>query len=288
MSATAPLQPQRRERENVDALVALGLTATEARVYLARVAAAPAAASATASAAGVARPKVYEALRSLEERGFCTRGGTEVVSYAAVDPAIALPAWAAQRDAERRMVAERDADLVARLVKTLPRPVEQPAEPLSSYMEAVFGRARTGHVIETVVGRTERTLCMIQQPPFVQARARWNVAEVEAARRGVKVRIIYTAEAMRDPHRYVPVLEAGAEVRVSSDVPMKLLVRDELEAFISLRDPLTGEQGVTSALIRHPDLVRPLQLLFNREWRRARRVRSDALPGEGETDVQLP
>lgn len=267
----------------VEALAELGLTRTEARVYVALVDGAPGAASAVAAAARVPRPKVYEALRSLEQRGFCTRGGTGVVRYSPVAPELALPAWAAHREHERRSVAEREQQLVERLVDTLPRPHDPPREPALDYMEAVFGRARTGQVIETVVGRTQTTLCMIQQPPFLQPRSRWNVAEAEAARRGVRVRIVYTPEAMRDPHRWRPALEAGAEIRVSEQVPMKLLVRDEVEAFLSLRDPLTGEQGVTSALVRHPDLVRPLQLLFNREWRRARRVRAE----EG-SNVELP
>jgi len=62
------------------------------------------------------------------------------------------------------------------------------------------------------------------------------------------------------------VAEAGGQVRVTDTVPMKLLVRDAVEAMISLCDSLTGEQGLTSAVIRHPDLVRALQLLFEREW----------------------
>ena len=236
-----------------------------------------------AAVARVPRPKVYDALRSLEQRGFCTRGGSGVVRYAPVAPELALPAWAAHREHERRTVAEHEQRLVEQLVASLPRPQEPAREPALDYMEAVFGRARTGQVIETVVGRTRSTICMIQQPQFLQARSRWNVAEVEAALRGLRVRIIYTPEAMRDERRWRPAMEAGAEVRVAGQVPMKLLVRDEVEAFLSLRDPITGEQGVTSALVRHPDLVRPLQLLFNREWRRARRVRA----GEG-SDVELP
>jgi len=67
-------------------------------------------------------------------------------------------------------------------------------------------------------------------------------------------------------------VEAGGGVRVSNAVPMKLLVRDGVEAMISLRDPVTGAQGLTSAVIRHPDLVGPLQLLFDKEWKRGRRL----------------
>ena len=43
-------------------------------------------------------------------------------------------------------------------------------------------------------------------------------------------------------------------------------------ALTSLRDPTTGEQGVNNVLIRHPDIVRSLRLLFDDEWSRAERI----------------
>ena len=136
----------------------------------------------------------------------------------------------------------------------------------------MVGRARTSEMLEQLVGGATRTLHMLQQPPFLQARSRWNEAEAAAARRGVEVRVLYTEEAVLDDRRWRALVEAGGDVRVSDVVPMKLLVRDGVEAMISLRDPVTGEQGLTSAVIRHPDLVGPLQLLFDREWKRGRRL----------------
>jgi len=86
------------------------------------------------------------------------------------------------------------------------------------------------------------------------------------------VRVLYTEEAALDERRWRPLVEAGGAARVTDAVPMKLLVRDGVEAMISLRDPVTGAQGLTSAVIRHPDLVGPLQLLFDKEWKRGRRL----------------
>lgn len=136
----------------------------------------------------------------------------------------------------------------------------------------MVGRARTSETLERLIGRSERTLHMMQQPPFLQPRSRWNEAEVVAARRGVDVRVLYTEEAARDERRWRSLADASGQLRVTDRVPMKLLVRDGVEAMISLRDPITGEQGLTSPVIRHPDLVRPLQLLFGREWNRGRQI----------------
>jgi len=45
--------------------------------------------------------------------------------------------------------------------------------------------------------RTERAIVHMTQPPFVQPRSRWNVAEVDALRRGVSMRTLYTPEGHR-------------------------------------------------------------------------------------------
>jgi len=272
----------RRADEALGALVELGLTLNEARAYAALLQLGTSTAAEVARAAGVPRQKVYEALRTLEERGFLLRvAATGVTVHAPVDPKEALPAWMRQREHERRVEAERDELLVERLARALPRPRRpQRAQQASlEELQAVVGRARTSETLEGLAGRATRTLHMLQQPPFLQARSRWNQAEAAAALRGVEVRVLYTEEAARDERRWRPLVEAGGDVRVSDAVPMKLLVRDGVEAMISLRDPVTGEQGLTSAVIRHPDLVGPLQLLFDREWKRGRRLTPPPAPG---------
>jgi hypothetical protein len=50
---------------------------------------------------------------------------------------------------------------------------------------------------------------------------------------------------------------------------MKLLVRDGVEALVSLRDTVTHEQAITTVAARHPDLARPLGLLFRQQWKKA-------------------
>jgi hypothetical protein len=115
----------------------------------------------------------------------------------------------------------------------------------------------------------QSTLFEMLQPPFLQPRPRWNLMEAEAVARGVDVRVIYTPEAIADPARYRALAEAGGKVRLTDTIPMKLLIRDGEEALISLRDAHSGAQSVTSARVRHPDLVAPLLTLFMQVWRKA-------------------
>jgi len=251
-------------------LVGLGLTQNESRVYLAVLGASEVTAAEAAARAGVPRPKVYEALGSLESRGFCRSLGGRVQRYAAVDPDTALRSWLRHRDHERAALAERDQAHVETLTRLLPRPAPPPTVDVPDFIEAVSGRLPTTEVLEAVVSRAQTRLVEMMQPPYLQPRSRWNVEEVKAVERGVDVRVIYTADALDDPRRYVGLKEAGASVRVTDKLPMKLLIRDDEEALISLRDTSTGAQSVTTARVRHPDLITPLETVFEKEWRRAR------------------
>jgi hypothetical protein len=190
-----------------------------------------------------------------------------------VAPDLALRDWIRHRDHERAAAAEREQALGDMLTRLLPRPQARLMSGPPEYMEAISGRTRTTAAIEEIIGRAERSVRMLQQPPWLQPRSRWNVAEIDAVERGVDVRVIYSAEAARDRRRWTGLADAGGECRRLDDLPMKLLVRDDVEALISLRDANTGEQSILSAAVRHPDLAGPLALLFEQHWGRARALR---------------
>jgi HTH-type transcriptional regulator, sugar sensing transcriptional regulator len=248
----------------------LGLTRTESRVYLALLRGSGATAAEAAASAGVPRAKVYEALRALESRGFCHGSGGPVARHTAADPDVALRNWIIHRDQERAMVAEREHAHVETLVRALPRGAQPATAGAPDFMDGISGRLPTTEALESLIARAEDSLDEMLQPPFLQPRSRWNAREIEALARGVTVRVIYTPDALIDPQRYRGLVEHGGEARILERLPMKLLVRDDEEALISLRDAATGAQSTTSARVHHPDLVAPLATLFAQAWRRAR------------------
>jgi sugar-specific transcriptional regulator TrmB len=253
-------------------LAELGLTPSEASAYLALLRAGGATAAEVARATGVSRPKTYQALASLETQGFCTTTAEERASrFQPVPPEAALRGLLRRRDEERESLRERERRLVGDLARALPA-VEAGSRPaVPEYLEIVSGRFRTTEVLEQLTSDARETLLVMHRRPFLQPRSRWNLAEIEAVRRGVSVRVIYTDESL-DERGYLPLVEAGAELRACANLPMKLALRDGEEAMIALRDPATGEQGATSVIVRHPDLVSALELLFEKEWSSARTI----------------
>lgn len=263
-------------------LVQLGLTLSEARVYVSLLRASALTPAEAAASAGIARPRVYEALRLLEEHGFATSVlDGNVTRSRALPPRFALDEWLRRRDQDRRAVSEQEADLAADLVARLPEPTPADLEGgFFSYMEGVYGRGRISDTLRGMVDAAESRILNMTQPPWIQPRARWNVAEISAVRRGVEVRMLVTPSGLADRGRWEPLAEAGGYVRVADSIPMKLIVCDRKQAMTSLRDPTTGEQGLSNVVIRHPDIVHSLELLFEDEWKRAEPV-APAKPSTG-------
>jgi sugar-specific transcriptional regulator TrmB len=267
-----------READDAEAmrlLTEFGLTVNEARVYLALLRFESPTAAEAATAAGVPRPKVYEALQALEGRGFSKSIGGRVRRFIPVEPESALRGWLSHREHERAEMSERDQVRVERLGRLLPAPASEAGVPVADFIEAISGQVPTTEALDDLVSRTTQTLHIMLQPPFVQPRPRWNVLEVKALARGVQVRAIYTPAALEDARRFEDIVRHGGQVRMLAHLPMKLMVRDHEEALISLRDAGTGAQSVTTVAVRHPDLVAPLGTLFEQQWRKAR-----ALPRE--------
>jgi sugar-specific transcriptional regulator TrmB len=270
-----------READGAEAtrlLTELGLTVNEARVYLALLRSESPTAAEAATAAGVPRPKVYEALQALERRGFSKSLGGRVRRFVPVEPESALRGWLSHREHERAEMSERDQIRVATLGRLLPAPAAAAGRQVGDFIEAISGQVPTTEALDDLVSRATKTLNIMLQPPFVQPRPRWNVMEVEALERGVEIRAIYTPEALEDARRFEDIVRHGGQARMLAQLPMKLMVRDHEEALISLRDAGTGAQSVTTVAVRHPDLVAPLITLFEQQWKRARAVPREMRP----------
>lgn len=247
----------------------LGLTLNEARCYATLLEIAPVTAGELADVSGVPRPKVYATLKVLEQRGFCYASGDRVMTFRPVDPELALSEWARRREHERRLGDERDRKLRSALVASLPSLPERVGEDMTEIMELTGGPKETIEIYERLITGAERQVDIVHAAPVLQTKSRWNVCEVAARERGVQVRVLFATRELAQAHGYEQLLDAGGEARVARNVPLKLVVRDNgSESLVALANPADRSKP-TCVAIRHADLVAPIQLLFNREWRQA-------------------
>jgi HTH-type transcriptional regulator, sugar sensing transcriptional regulator len=259
----------------------LGLSETEAAIYLVLLSRGALGASAIASAAKIPRTSVYPALGALAQKGLVDAGAGYASKFSALAPERALPGLIAREKLALREREKISAELVVQL---------------SSFAGAEEGAAETEvmHVLRdprVVADRFERLLaeakeqidCFVKAPMLVPRYD--NPLQEQAKRRGVRIRGIYE-RAVLDQPEIKPYLakwfEEGEEMRVyEGRLPHKLAIFDQQHILM----PLITARGEGRTLsIRHPQLAESLGMLFEFLWESAKpilpqkRARKDARP----------
>jgi sugar-specific transcriptional regulator TrmB len=242
-------------------LTKLGLTPTEAEVYLTVLQTGATSATAIATATGLARTAVYPSLASLADKGLVEGGIGYGSKFTAVPPDEALSGLIAQEKqtiSEREQVAEKLAEALSHFAAESESAVDEPVQIL-----------RTRHVINQRLDRlileAERTIDVMVKAPILARTG--NPAQQKAQRRGVHSRALYERGVLEDPaiKQYLQGwVKLGEEARIyDGDLPYKLVIFDGEVVLITL----TGRGAEPSALfVRHEPLAKSLTEWFNLRW----------------------
>jgi HTH-type transcriptional regulator, sugar sensing transcriptional regulator len=255
----------------VEQLREIGLTANEAKIYLNMLGRPLFKAAEIAQVAEVPRPKVYEALNNLLAKGFCFEVAGAVAQYSAVEPGEALLAFQQRQEQDLEHSLHERRLKVHNLVEQL-GPLHQAGRSetgLLRYINILTERGRVTQVANDLLSSARRSILMFEKEPYAQDARTLNSYEIAASKRGIEVRCIFEDSVRNLTQRANALREAGAEVRVAPALPMKLLVTDDRAAICALRDPITGQQSLTSLCIEHPDFTRAMRLLFDSIWQTA-------------------
>lgn len=246
-------------------LVELGLSPTEAQVYLALLSQnGSLGAAAVAAATGLSRTSVYQILCSLADKGLIATGLGYGSKFSVVAPDHALPSLVV-RERETLSQRERLADVLGQQLASLVTPAETgPEEPIQVIRNPQVFTER----LERLQLEAERQVDMIVKAPILNPR-KDNPTQAKAQRRGIRYRGLYEAGVLEDPE-VKPYLEAwiagGEEARVyRGDLPYKLAVFDSEVVLLTLKMP--GDQ-LRALFIRHEQLAKSLSMLFEFLWER--------------------
>ena len=253
--------------ENRGQLVELGLSPTEAQIYLALLQNASISASALAGATNLSRSRVYQTLCSLTDKGLVESGAGYGSKFAVLPPERALPALI---DHEQETLAQRK-DLAGRLGQRLAALVE----PVDGAPEELIQVMRNPRAVADRFNRlqleAERQIDILTKRPFFVHPS--NPAQEKAQRRGVRVRSLYEGGILDDPAIKAYVLKwvaLGEEARVyDGELPHKLAIFDSQVVLMPL---IRAGESTKTVVIRHPQLAQTLSLAFQYLWDRAEPV----------------
>jgi sugar-specific transcriptional regulator TrmB len=258
------------KHQNRAELVEVGLSPTEAQVYLALLETHVLSASAIATTTGLSRTAVYQILCALSDKGLVESGAGYGSKFAAVAPERALSALIAHDEealSQRKKVAETLSQRLAALADSTEASEAVPEE----LIQVIRNPKVVAERFERLQLETERQIDIFTKPPFFNRTG--NPAQQKALRRGVRARSLYEKAALEDPAVkpfFKDWLSTGEEARIyDGELPHKLVIFDRAVVLMPLIRP--GEQTKT-LLIRHPQLAQSLSLAFQYVWERAEPV----------------
>ena len=244
----------------------LGLSSSEALVYLAVLHHGPLAATAIAGETGIARTAVYPTLGSLVEKGLIEGGLGHGSKFMAVAPKEALRGLIAR---DEQTLSERQ-QIAKELSKALPQVPDDAEDALDDSVQVIRTPQLIGERLHRLQLEATRLVEAIVKAP-IMVRPLWNPAQKKAIERGVHYKGLYERAAIEDP-TIAPYIDSwlaqGEEARVfNGELPYKFFVFDQ-EVVVSTIVRRSGQ--TTALLVRHAPYAQSMSILFNYFWNQAK------------------
>jgi hypothetical protein len=262
------------EEQLVQYLAEFGFGRNEARIYLAALGRPPLRVAELAELADVNRPKAYDALRQLVDKGLFTQEGTgqepgQVARFLAADPKLVVQRLRHQSALEQ---ADRVQDTSLLIADLFARYYEAPlgVDPFD-YVELIRNSDAAWARRDAITAGAEKEVVQARRmtPPGTRPRAGDEVG----VREGVSYRALYETGFLEFP-RFVARLDEreqrGEQIRFTSRVPVGMTAVDRRKCLLSLNPTgLVSGQG-SWVVLEQPALAHLLTDAFDLLWESAR------------------
>ncbi len=237
----------------------VGLGRYEAAVYIGLITDSTARVSEISKRTAVPQPKVYQALDSLVEKGFCTIGPDGINRYRPVEPTLALGDHIAGLKRSEKTTLVLVDELSEMRAKGMGRQLWAPP------IEVVKGRRQVAATLAQEIASAQTSVDMFETEPHVPE----DLADIVAAllQRDVDVRVIFQQEQLDDSAVRLTcdgIKRLGAEVRARDDVPSKMIVIDE-HLVLSVVGTTRGDKHMV-LVVRDPGLIAHMIASFRCHW----------------------
>ena len=245
----------------------LGLDEAELAAYRMLVTGPSGTATEVSGALGLSVGKATRVIASLEAKGLVARSGTAIDHVVASPPDIALGALIVEhqegiRQAELEMRALRERYLAASSSRA------------EQVVDVVRGREAVRQRFNQLQRGARREVLEFVKGDVVAVSVDENVEEEAAISRGVTYRFLLERQTLERPGLMAAVSESirdGVELRVTRELPIRLIVVDREIAMIPLAGA-TDDQSGGALLLRAGGLLDLAVSLFEVKWRDATRL----------------
>ena len=251
--------------ELVAQLTRLGLTSYEAKAYLTLIRRDSFTAAQVARQSGLPRQRIYDVLGSLVQKGLAVARPGNVVKYAATAPELAIDLLlTSHRDELSRM--ERDARNMVSDLKPAFEAGQTHTDPLE-YIEVLRDRRAINERFAELQSNVKKEILVFTKPPYATPPQEnvegLEVIETHEARSLYEFSVFDEPAVMRGVKRFV---DAGEQARFVPELPLKLVIIDELIVMFGMEDPVAGSAELTIVVVEHQSLAKVLKTAFDAIW----------------------
>lgn len=251
----------------------LGLSYTEAKVYLNLLKKKNFTATEISRISSVSRSKIYEILNNLINKGLCIEIRGNVKKYAPTNPETAFIGILQKNKQQFESEHENNKKLILELSKSL-TPLyisEKQNTDALDYIEVIREKIQIAKKVHLLESKAEKEVISFSKAPFAMTLN--NISDNNISfKNSVKYKGVYEAKELRKPKFFDVVKsyeKAGEEIRVVEHLPLKLHVFDEKVVMFALENRLTPRSNLTTMIIEHEDLAHTLKEIFQVYWDKA-------------------
>jgi len=251
-------------------LIKIGLKESEAKLYINLLKKKSFTASEISKLTGLSRPKTYEYLHRLVEKGLCTEILGSVKKYTPTNPETAFSGLRQKLKLE----FENKNILLSNLSETLMplyRSQKEKKAPLD-YIQVIREKNSIINKFESLEDiATKEVLALVKGPLAMDITKPHNIIQYDSLERGVSYRTIYNNRDLADQnlmHSIESFKNKGENVRIAEKlpIPFKMYIFDERIVMFILEDNISSGSTLTALIIEHLDLILGLKAIFSIYW----------------------
>ena len=266
-------------------LVKFGLTTYESKCYMTLLGQSSLTAIEVAKTAGIPRPKVYETLESLINKGLCRTFPDRVNRYSAVSPSFlkkeldkslkAMHTEIEQKTKKLNLIKKEGDEILESL---LPLFIEgrNRNNPVN-YIEIIKNSEMIKERYTKLANEAQNEILLFSKPPYdtpTKELSHQSDKVTSTLKKNVSFRSIYEIHDTKAMNQlFYNHVKSKKEncltYRVIEKLPMKMAIFDTKTVLLAMEDPVSNCLSLTTQIIEHQGLASGLKILFEVMWERA-------------------
>ncbi|MCD4818935.1 MAG: hypothetical protein K8S23_09610 [Candidatus Cloacimonetes bacterium] len=253
-------------QKNIQELITLGFSENEAKTYLTLMMKSNMTVAEIAKASKVPRPKLYEIIKRLEAKGLCKEINGKIKKYSAIDPKFVSVNLIKQYEKQLAEKKTKTENFFKDMASIYNKNIDN-NDPLE-YIHFIKDKNQINKKYSELEKETKSEILLFSKPPFSMY-VDDNKEAFNALKRDVQIKAIYEMEEGKRKEfcdKIKKVESAGENIRVSYELPLKLVIFDNKTVMFALRDRITLKPSLSTIIIEHPDFAKAFIRVFDSYW----------------------